>query len=122
MRPTIDLLRDLIRQGQDLARVEFSLVRAELGERTGLVASSLVALVAGLILLPLGLGLILVACALALTRLGVPLDLAFLIIALAVIVVGLVLVWVGVRGLKPSRLIPAKSISQISSLLGGLEP
>jgi hypothetical protein len=70
----------------------------------------------------MGLGLILVACALALTRLGVPLDLAFLILALAVIVVGLVLAWVGVRGLKPSRLVPAKSISQISSLLGGLEP
>jgi hypothetical protein len=29
---------------------------------------------------------------------------------------------VGVRGLKPSRLMPAKSISQISSLFGGLEP
>jgi hypothetical protein len=75
-----------------------------------------------LILLPVGLGLIIVACALLLTRLGVPLDLAFLILALAVIVVGLVLAWVGVRGLKPSRLIPTKSISQISSLLGGLEP
>jgi hypothetical protein len=39
-----------------------------------------------------------------------------------VIVVGLVLVWVGARGLKPSRIIPAKSISQISSLFGGVEP
>jgi Putative Actinobacterial Holin-X, holin superfamily III len=122
MRSTIDLLLDLVRQGQALARVELSLVRKELSERSGLVVSSLIALAAGLILLPVGLGLIIVACALLLTRLGVPLDLAFLILALAVIVVGLVLVWLGVRGLRPSRLIPAKSISQISSLFGGLEP
>src|SRR5262245_43964694 len=122
MRSTIDLLLDLVRQSQALGRVELALIRAELNERGGLVASSLVALVAGLILLPVGLGLILVACALLLTRLRVPLDIAFLVIALAVIVVGLVLAWVGVRGLKPSRLIPAKSISQISSLFGGLEP
>jgi hypothetical protein len=122
MRSTIDLLLDLVRQSQALARVEFSLVRAELSERGGLVASSLVALVAGLILLPVGLGLIIVACALLLTRLGVPLDIAFLILAVVVIVVGLGLAWAGVRGLKPSRLMPAKSISQISSLFGGLEP
>ena len=122
MRSTIDLLLDLVRQSQELARVELALVRAEVRERGGRVASSLVALVAGLILLPVGLGLIIVACALLLTRLGVPLDLAFLILALAVIVVGLGLAWAGVRGLKPSRLIPSKSISQISSLLGGLEP
>jgi hypothetical protein len=122
MRSTIELLLDLVRQSQQLAQVEFSLVRAEISERGGLVASSLVVLAAGLILLPVGLGLIIVAFGLLLTRLGVPLDLAFLILALAVIATGLALVWAGVRGLKPSRLLPAKSISQISSLFGGLEP
>jgi Putative Actinobacterial Holin-X, holin superfamily III len=122
MRSTIELLHDLVRQSQQLAQVELSLVRAEISERGGLVASSVVALVAGLVLLPVGLGLIIVAFGLLLTRLGVPLDLAFLILALAVIAAGLLLVWVGVRGLKPSRLLPAKSISQISSLFGGLEP
>jgi hypothetical protein len=48
-----------------------------------------------------------------------PLDLAFLIVALVVIVAGLVALRSGVRSLKPSRLVPAKSISQISLLLGG---
>ena len=122
MRSTIELLLDLVRQSQELARVELSLVRAEFNERSGLVVSSLVALTAGLILLPVGLGLIIVALGLLLARFGVPLDLAFLILAVAAIAVGLVLVRVGVRGLKPSRLLPAKSISQISSLFGGLEP
>jgi hypothetical protein len=122
MRSTLELLLDLVRQSQQLARVELLLVQAEIRERSGLVGSSLVALVAGLILLPVGLGLIIVAIGLLLVRFGVPLDLAFLILALAVIAVGLGLVWTGVRGLKPSRLVPAKSISQISSLFGGLEP
>ena len=122
MRPTIELLLDLVRQGQQLANVELSLVRAELSERGGLVASSLAFVVVGLVLLPVGLGLIFVAAGLALTRLGVPLDVAFLILAVVVLVAGLLLMRVGVKGLKPSRLVPAKSISQISSLLGGLEP
>ena len=122
MRPTIELLLDLVRQSQQLARVELLLVRAEISERGGLVVSSLIALAAGLILLPVGLGFIIVAFGLLLARFGVPLDLAFLILALALIAAGLVLVWAGARGLKPSRLLPAKSISQISSLFGGLEP
>lgn len=122
MRSTIELMLDLVRQGQELARVELALIRAEVGERGGLIASSLVFFVAGLVLLPVGLGLIFIAIGLALTRLGLPLDLAFLILALAVIAAGLLLLRAGVRGLKPSRLIPAKSISQISSLFGGLEP
>lgn len=121
MRSTIDLLLDLARQSRELARVELSLARAEVSERGGEMASSLAALVAGLILLPVGLGLILVGCALLLHRFGVPLDYAFLILAGVVIVIGAVLAWVGARGLKPSRLMPTKSISQISSLLGGLD-
>ena len=122
MRPTIELLLDLVRQGQQLANIELSLVRAELSERGGLVASSLAFVVVGLVLLPVGVGLIFLAAGLALTRLGVPLDVALLILAVVVLVTGLLLMRVGIKGLKPSRLVPAKSISQISSLLGGLEP
>ena len=122
MRSTGELLLDLVRQTQQLARVELALVQAEFSERGGLIGSSLVLLAVGLVLLPVGLGLIFVAFGLLLARLGVPLDLAFLILALAVIAVGLLLAWAGIRGLKPSRLLPAKSISQISSLFGGLEP
>ena len=122
MRPTIELLLDLVRQGQRLANVELSLVRAELSERGSLVASSLAFVVVGLVLLPVGVGLIFLAAGLALTRLGVPFDVSFLILAVVVLVTGLLLMRAGIKGLKPSRLVPAKSISQISSLLGGLEP
>ncbi len=122
MRPTIELLLDLVRQGQQLASLELSLVRAELSERGSLVASSLAFVVVGLVLLPVGVGLIFLAAGLALTRLGLPLDVSFLILAVVVLIAGLLLMRAGIKGLKPSRLVPAKSISQISSLLGGLEP
>ena len=56
----------------------------------------------------------------SLLRFGLPLDLAFLIVAVVAIVISLILLRSGVGALKPSRLVPAKSISQISSLFGGL--
>ena len=122
MRSTTELLFDLVRQSQQLLRIELSLVRTELGECGSLIATSLTALAVGLVLALAGLGLFLVALSLSLARFGVPLDLAFLIVAVAVIAAALLFVWWGIRGLKPSRLVPARSISQISSLLEGLEP
>jgi hypothetical protein len=120
MRPTLELLLDLIGQVRDLMRVELSLVRVEISERARGVPSSLAALVVGIVILPVALGLILVAASLCLLRFGIPLDLAFLIVAVVSIAVSLLLLRLGVGGLKPSRFVPAKSISQISSLLGGL--
>jgi Putative Actinobacterial Holin-X, holin superfamily III len=119
MRPTLELLLDLVRQGRELMQIELSLARAELSERGRTIPASLTAVIAGLVLLPAGLGLILVALSLSLVRFGVPLDLAFLIVAVVVIGVGLVSLLLGLRGLKPSKLLPARSISQISSLIGG---
>ena len=118
MRPALEL-RDLLDQVRELVRVELSLFRAEIGERTSGIPSSLMAVVGG-VLLCVSLGLVLVAASLALLRFGLPLDLSFLIVAVVAIVISLILVRSGVGALKPSRLVPAKSISQISSLLGGL--
>jgi hypothetical protein len=122
MRSTTELLLDLARQSQQLLRVELALVRAELGERGSLIAASLSALAVGVVLLLLGAVLIFVALSLSLLRFGLPLDLAFLIVALGLTTTASLFVWSGVRGLKPSRLVPGRSIAQISSLLGGLEP
>ncbi len=120
MRSTLELLYDLVGQVRDLARIELSLARAEVSEGARRIPSSLAAVVAGGVLFAVGLGLILVAASLALMRFGLPADLSFCIVAVVSIIVSLILVWVGASGLKPSRIIPAKSISQISSLLGGL--
>jgi Putative Actinobacterial Holin-X, holin superfamily III len=118
MRPALEL-RDLLDQVRELARVELSLFRAEIGERTGGIPSSLMAVLVGGVLLCVALGLVLVAASLSLLRFGLPLDLAFLLVAVVAIVVGLFFLRFGVAALKPSRLVPAKSISQISSLFGG---
>jgi hypothetical protein len=118
MRPTLELLGELAEQTRSLVHVELALVRAELGERGALVSSNLTKVGAGLVCLPIGVALILVAFSLALRRFGIPTDLAFLIVALLVIVGGSIALITGLNGLKPSRLIPSKSISQVSSLLG----
>jgi hypothetical protein len=118
MRPTLELLGELAEQTRSLVHVELALVRAELGERGALVSSNLTKVGAGLVCLPIGVALILVAFSLALRRFGIPTDLAFLIVALLVIVGGSIALITGLRGLKPSRLIPSKSISQVSSLFG----
>jgi hypothetical protein len=119
VRSTVELLLDLVRQGRELLLVEMSLARTELAEQGRSISSGLSAVAVGLALLPICLSLIFVAISLFISRFGVPLDLAFLIVALVVIVAGLLALRYGVRSLKPSRLVPAKSISQISLLLGG---
>jgi Putative Actinobacterial Holin-X, holin superfamily III len=118
MRATLELLGELAEQTRSLAQVELALVRAELSERGALVSSSLTKVGAGLVCLPIGVALFLVAVSLALRRFGIPADLAFLIVALFVIAAGAIALISGLGGLKPSRLAPSKSISQISSLLG----
>jgi hypothetical protein len=120
MRPTLELLGELAEQTRSLAQVEMALVRAELSERGALVSSNLTKLGAGLVCLPIGVALFLVAVSLALGRFGIPADLAFLIVALLAIAAGSFVMISGLKGLKPSRLAPSKSISQISSLLGEL--
>jgi hypothetical protein len=120
MRPTLELLGELAEQTRSLAQVELALVRAELRERGALASSSLTKVGAGLLFLPIGVALILVAVCLALRRFDIPADLAFLIVALLVIAAGSFALISGLRGLKPSRLVLSKSVSQISSILGGL--
>ena len=119
MRSTVELLVDLVRQGRELLIVEMSLVRAELAERGSSISWGVSSVAVGLALVPIGLSLIFVAASLFIARFEVPLDLAFLIVALVVIAAGLLALRFGIRSLKPSRLTPEKSISQISSLLGG---
>jgi Putative Actinobacterial Holin-X, holin superfamily III len=117
MRPTLELLGELAEQTRSLVQIELSLLRAELRERGASISSSLTKVGVGLVVLPIGLTLIFVAISLALRRFGIPADLAFLIVALVAIAGSFALV-TGLRGLKPARLAPSKSISQISSLLG----
>jgi hypothetical protein len=118
MQPTLGLLQDLSRQVRQLLAVELALAQAELRERGKSIPSSLTAVVVGLIFLPIGAVLFFVAVSLFLMRLGLPLDLSFLIVALVLLAIGFLALRWGANRLKPSRLAPTKSISQISSLMG----
>jgi hypothetical protein len=119
MRSTLELLGELAEQTRLLAQVELALVRAELSERGALIASNLTKVVVAIVLLPIGAALFFVSVSLALRRFGISADLAFLIVGLCVSAAGAFGLISGIRGLKPSRLAPSKSISQISSLLRG---
>jgi hypothetical protein len=121
MRPTIELLGELAEETRSLVQVELELLRAELSERGAIVSSGLTKVGAGLVFLPIGVAFILVAFSLALRRFGIPVDLAFLIVGLLVIAPGSFALMSGLSGLKPSRFVPSKSISQVSSLLGELQ-
>jgi len=120
MQPALGLLLDLMRQVRELLLVELSLAQAELRERGKSIPSSLTAVVIGLILLPVGVVLFFVAVSLFLRRFGAPLDLSFLIVGLVLLAGGALTLRWGANRLKPSRLAPVKSMSQISSLLGEL--
>ena len=89
-------------------------VRSQLRERGALLSSSLVKVGAGLVFLPIG-GLIdFRGDQPGLRCFGIPVDLAFLIVALVVIAAW----WlISGQGLKPARLVPSRSISQISLLM-----
>jgi uncharacterized membrane protein len=119
VRSTVDLVHDLVRQGRELLRIEVLLARTEFAERGNSALLGLTVVGFGLALLGIGLGLIFVALSLFIARFGVPLDLAFLVVALVTMTAGLLAVLSGARNLQPSRLLPEKSISQISSLMGG---
>ncbi len=121
MRSALELLLELTRQIRELVRIELSLAGAEISERASGIPSSLTAVAVGIALLPVALGLVLVAASLFLVRFGTPLDLAFLIVAVVAVAISLILLRWGVGGLRPSRLVPARSIAQISSLLGALQ-
>jgi Putative Actinobacterial Holin-X, holin superfamily III len=119
VRSTVELLLDLAHEARELLQLELSLARAELAERSGSISSGVSAMAVGLAMLPICLGLVFVAASLFIARFGVPLDVAFLVVALMATIVSLLALRFGVRSLKPSRVLPVKSISQISTLLGG---
>jgi hypothetical protein len=120
MRSTLELLADLFSEVRQLSAWSFRWSAPRLASALQGFPSSLAALILGVVLLPVTLGLILVAAALFVARFGPPTDAAFLIVALVAILASVLLLRVGASRLKPSRLVPAKSRAQISSLIWGL--
>ena len=95
MRPALEL-RDLLDQVRELVRVEVSLLRAEIGERTSGSSSLMAVVVEGVFCFAFPSGWFWLQPVLPLLRLGLPLDLSFLIVAVVAIVISLILVRSGV--------------------------
>jgi membrane protein implicated in regulation of membrane protease activity len=117
-RPTLQLLGELVEQLRLLFEAELSLARAELTESATSLRAGAAALAGGLALMFAGLFVLLIAAGLLLTRLRIPPDLAFLLVAVAAFVVAWLLLRLAARRLNAERLMPTRSLSQVSSLLG----
>ena len=115
---TSRLLADLFRDTRRLIAAEIDLAREELSESRGHLTTGLAALVGGAAFLLVGLVLLLASSSLFLIRLGAPMDVAFLAVGVTTILIGWLLLWSGTKALQPRKLLPSRSLAQISSLLG----
>ncbi len=115
--PTLQLIAEAFSQVRRLIAAEIDLARAELAENAGSAAWGASALAMGAAFIFAGLIVLLAAVSVFLVRLGAPLDIACLVVAVAALMGGLLLMRSGGRSLRPSKLLPARSLAQISSLL-----
>jgi hypothetical protein len=118
-QPTFQLLRGILSNALELLRVETTLAGVELKESARAASFALATLIAGLVLWAGGLIILLIAAGYFLMRLGVPPDLSFLLVAAAALLIGCGLLMAGTRSLSFSRLVPHKSLAQISAVFGG---
>jgi len=113
----LELLADLVRQVSSLWTIELDLARAELSESSSRVAAGLVKVAVGAVFLLAGLFFLLAALTAFLVRLGLPVDLSCLIVAIAALIGGGLALRAGARVFQSSKLLPRRSIEQISSLM-----
>jgi hypothetical protein len=111
------LLTDLLRQVVTLWTIELDLARAELAESSARAARGIVKLAVGAVFLLAGFFFLLAALTAFLVRLGLPIDLSCLIVAVAASVAGWLALSSGARAFEPRKLLPRRSIEQISSFI-----
>jgi Putative Actinobacterial Holin-X, holin superfamily III len=116
--PTLQLFEDFFKQCLQLISCEFNLVKSELPQSVGSLASAVSALVGGAVMMVAGIIIMLAAISLFLVRLGAAPDVAFLIVAAVSLLGGWMLIRMGGKAMQPSGLLPTRSLFQLSSLLG----
>jgi hypothetical protein len=108
------LLSTLVNQFTHLVRTEGELARAEVSEGLSRMGTALALVVAGAVLLIPALVVLLSAAVSALVENGMSSSIAALIVGGIVLLIGIVLVVVGMKSLKPKRLIPNRTLGQLS--------
>ena len=112
-RTVPELFSDLINQLTSLFRTEARLARAEISEKLSKAGSAVGLIVAGAVLLIPALVILLQAAVAALEEQGLAPYWAALAIGGGVLIIGLILAGAGFSALKPSKLMPNKTVEQL---------
>lgn len=114
---TPSLIGSLFRDTSELILVEGKLLRAEMQEAGDRAQSGAVMAGAGILLALIALGVLAAGAVLLLVRLNVAPDIACACIGGVALLLALALILLAVRKLKPSALMPNRTIRQMSSAL-----
>jgi uncharacterized membrane protein YqjE len=105
-----------------LIGTEFQLLRAEIGEKIGVIGLGVGLAAGGAVLLIMGVVLLFVAAISALRDQGLGLTAATLIVFAVVLVSGAGCLWIGVRQLRTQNLLPNKTIAQVQKDFESIAP
>jgi uncharacterized membrane protein YqjE len=115
---TFDIFKEFLR----LLGTEFRLLRAELGEKAGIIGLGIGLAAGGALLLIAAVVLLFVAVIGALIEHGFGLTAATLIVFAAVLITGAGCLWFGVRQLRAENLMPNKTIAQVQKDFESISP
>jgi uncharacterized membrane protein YqjE len=108
-----EIFTDVVAQFGSLLRTESELARAEFSENIAKAGMGLTLVVIGAVLLIPALVVVLQALVIALAAQGLSDATAAALVGGVVLIAGLVLMLVGVKRLKPDRMIPNRTIHQL---------
>jgi len=104
---------DIFKEFLRLVATEFRLLRAELGEKAGIIGLGIGLAAGGALLLIAAVVLLFVAVIGALLEYGFGLTVATLIVFAAVLIAGGGCLWFGIHQLRAENLMPNKTIAQV---------
>lgn len=113
LRPIPEIFTDLIGQLTSLVRKEGQLARSEISQKLSRALAGMALILAGAVLLIPALVILLQAAMVAMMENGMSPAVAALITGGAALVLGIVLALVGWSWIKPSSLVPDKTIDQL---------
>jgi uncharacterized membrane protein YqjE len=113
---------DIFKEFLRLVATEFRLLRAELGEKIGLIGLGVGLVAGGAVLLIAAVVLLFVAGISALVDYGFGLTAAILIVFGTVLVAGAGCLWLGIRQLSVENLMPNKTIAQVQKDFESITP
>ena len=112
-RPIVQLLTDIVNEVTGLMQTELRLVRVELNEKIGKLASGGVMIGAGAVCLIAGLAIAFLALVEWLVVVGLPREAALTLVAIAALAIGALIAARGVQSIKSAELVPERSLHRV---------